>query len=42
MEQEGFLCLACQQGSAVVVPDQSIPLSGRYVVIDIPGGTHGL
>lgn len=34
---EGFLCLACQDGSATVPPDQSIPLSGRYVVIDLGG-----
>jgi hypothetical protein len=38
---EGFLCYACQQGSAVVPPDQAIPLSGRYVVIDLPGGWPG-
>jgi len=38
---EGFLCQSCQEGSATIVPDQSIPLSGRYVVIDIPGGMAG-
>lgn len=38
---EGFLCQACQEGSAVAPPDQSIPLSGRYVVIDFPGGLPG-
>jgi hypothetical protein len=35
---EGFLCYACQEGSAVAPADQTIPLSGRYVVIDFPGG----
>jgi hypothetical protein len=35
---EGFLCQACPPGSATIVADQSIPLSGRYVVIDFPGG----
>jgi hypothetical protein len=39
--EEGFLCQACQEGSAIVPPDQSIPLSGRYVVIDLPGGMAG-
>jgi hypothetical protein len=39
--EEGFLCQACQEDSAVVPPDQSIPLSGRYVVIDLPGGLPG-
>ena len=38
---EGYLCYACQEGTAVVVPDQSVPLSGRYVVIDLPGGVRG-
>ena len=37
----GYLCEACQPGSALVPEDQSIPLSGRYVVIDIPNLTHG-
>ncbi len=32
---DGFLCQACQEGSAVVGPDQTFPLSGRYVVIDL-------
>lgn len=35
---EGFLCQACQEGSAAAGAGQSIPLSGRYVVIDLPGG----
>jgi hypothetical protein len=35
---DGFLCQACQPGSADIVPDQTIPVSGRYVVIDFPGG----
>jgi hypothetical protein len=39
---EGFLCYACQEGTAVVVADQTIPLSGRYVVIDLPGGWPGV
>ena len=38
---DGYLCQSCQEGSAVVVPDQTIPLSGRYVVIDIPGAGPG-
>ena len=33
--QEGFLCQACQPGSATIVPDQSIPVSGRYAVVEI-------
>jgi hypothetical protein len=35
---EGFLCYPCQDGIAVVTPDQTIPVSGRYVVMDFPGG----
>jgi hypothetical protein len=38
---EGFLCDVCQESSGRVVSDQSIPLSGRYVVIDLPGGLPG-
>ncbi len=38
---EGFLCYACQHGSAGLGGDQRIPLSGRYVVIDLPGGYPG-
>lgn len=36
----GYLCEACQPGSAAVPPDQTIPLSGRYAVIDIGNLTH--
>ena len=35
---DGFLCQACQARSAAQGSEQSIPLSGRYVVIDFPGG----
>jgi hypothetical protein len=35
---EGFLCYACQVGSAGPGAEQEIPLSGRYAVIDLPGG----
>lgn len=35
---EGFLCHACQPGSAGPGAEQEIPLSGRYAVIDLPGG----
>jgi hypothetical protein len=35
---EGFLCQACQEGSATLGAEQEIPLSGRYVVINLPGG----
>jgi len=38
---EGFLCYACQAGSAATPDAQSTPLSGRYVVIDLPGGYPG-
>ena len=38
---DGFLCQACQAGSARQGQGQSIPLSGRYVVIDPPGGYPG-
>jgi hypothetical protein len=38
---EGFLCQACQAGSAKVTPDQEIPVSGRYAVIDLPGSLPG-
>ena len=34
----GFLCHACQPGSAGVADDRTAPLSGRYAVIDFPGG----
>ena len=39
---EGFLCYACQEGTATLGAEQSIPLSGRYVVIDLPGGWPGV
>jgi hypothetical protein len=35
---EGVLCQACQPGSAGLGGTQTVPLSGRYVVIDFPGG----
>jgi len=35
---EGVLCQACQPGSAGLGGEQTTPLSGRYVVIDLPGG----
>jgi hypothetical protein len=38
---EGYLCYACQDGTAVVTPDQTIPVSGRYAVIDLGGFQHG-
>ena len=39
--ETGFLCHACQPGSARAGSQQTIPLSGRYVVIDFPGGYPG-
>ena len=36
--QEGFLCQSCQVGAARVGSEQEIPVSGRYAVIDMPGG----
>ena len=38
---EGFLCHTCQSGSAASGSEPRIPLSGRYVVIDLPGGMPG-
>ena len=38
---EGWLCPACQPESAETIADQSTPLSGRYVVVDLPGGGPG-
>jgi hypothetical protein len=36
---EGWLCHACQPGSAGTGAGQSIPLGGRYIVVtDLPGG----
>jgi len=39
---EGYLCYACQEGSATLGAEQAIPLSGRYVVIDIQGPMRGI
>lgn len=33
--ETGWLCYPCQEGSARPGADQSMPLSGRYVVIEI-------
>lgn len=38
---EGLICQTCQPGEALGGAEQSIPLSGRYVVIDMPGGFPG-
>lgn len=38
---EGFLCQACQPGSAADGAKQWVPASGRYVVIDLPQLGHG-
>jgi hypothetical protein len=35
---EGFLCHACQPGSADLGGESTAPLSGRYAVIDMPSG----
>ena len=35
---EGVLCHACQSGSAGLGGENRTPASGRYVVIDFPGG----
>ena len=40
-DTEGPLCQACQPGSAAPGAEHSIPLSGRYAVIDMPGGYPG-
>ncbi len=40
--EEGFLCHACQAGSAGPGGQSTVPLSGRYVVIDLPGGGPGM
>jgi hypothetical protein len=34
---EGYLCYACQPWSASGGAEQSIPLSGRYAVVDVGG-----
>lgn len=36
--EEGYLCYACQPGSGGPGAEQQTPLSGRYAVIDLPGG----
>jgi len=38
---EGPLCHACQPGSAASSAGASVPLSGRYAVVDLPGGYPG-
>jgi hypothetical protein len=38
---EGYLCYACQPGSASGGVEQSIPVSGRYAVVDIGGIPQG-
>lgn len=37
----GWLCHACQAGTAGLGGEQAIPLSGRYVVIDIQSMQSG-
>ena len=41
MHQEGFLYLTCQAGSATIDPDQEIPASGRFAVINLQGMQNG-
>ena len=36
----GWLCYSCQEGSAALGADQSIPVSGRYAVV--PLGNTGM
>lgn len=38
---EGYLCYACQPGSASGGAEQWIPVSGRYAVVDIGGIPQG-
>ena len=38
---QGYLCYACQPGSASGGAEQSIPVSGRYAVVDIGGIPQG-
>jgi hypothetical protein len=38
---EGYLCYACQPGSASGGAEQSVPVSGRYAVVDIGGIPQG-
>lgn len=40
-KDEGFLCLSCQEGSATITPDQRIPVSGRYAIINMQGMQNG-
>lgn len=38
----GYLCYACQPGTAAGKAEQSVPLTGRYIVIDtLPGAMQG-
>ncbi len=41
MHQERFLCQTCQAGSATIGPDQVIPASGRFAVINMQGMQNG-
>ncbi len=38
---EGVLCHACQPGSAGLGGENRAPVSGRYVVTNLPGGGAG-
>ena len=38
---EGYLCYACQPGTASGGAEQSIPPAGRYAVVDIGGIPQG-
>jgi hypothetical protein len=40
-KEDGFLCLSCQAGSATISPDQTIPASGRFAVINMQGMQNG-
>lgn len=37
---EGFLCYACQPGTATLGGQNTVPLSGRYVVIEFGSMQH--
>lgn len=39
--EEGYICHACEPDAQSQGAEQRIPLSGRYVVIDLPGGLPG-
>lgn len=39
--KRGYLCQACQPGSAGPGGTSTVPLSGRYVVIDLGTMSHG-